>query len=326
MRSLLRKPTIAAWRSRLSERGRSEDGFTLIELLVSSLVLVALGAAVAESLISTAYVSGDQRRHSQAAEIAQQDQERLRGLSVSQLNTLNQVPARTVTVGGTAYTVTSTARFLNNTGGPSCLPGAAAYFKIDSKVDWSPNPRGPVLVESIIAPPAGGTIRATVVNQIANPLAGVTVAASGPDVESAPTDSNGCAVLSGLPSGSYAVTYSAQGYVDLDGNLSPPNISAQVTSTGNSTPSTDPVTMGLAGTFTGIFKAYAGGNPTGGGEADYLSWYGAGAALQMTNSNNAQSASTQVAPSIASTGLFPFAFTPTTTPTYTNNYQVWAGK
>jgi len=338
MRSLLRKLTLAAWGSRpperrrseagfsLPERRSSEAGFTLIELLVSALVLVVLGAAVAESLISTASVSGDERRHSQAAEIAQQDQERLRGLSVAQLNSLGQVPPRTVTVGGTTYTVTSTSRFLNNTGGPSCQPGAAAYFKIDSKVDWSPNLRGAVVVESIIAPPAGGTIRAQVVDQIGSPVAGVTVSASGPDVESAPTDTTGCAVLSGLPSGSYGVTYGTQGYVDPDGNLSPPNITAQVTSTGNSTPSTDPVTMGLAGTFVGNFKAYAGGNATAGGEADYLSWYGSGAAVQMTNSKSAQSTSTQPATSIASTGLFPFAFTPTTTPTYTNNYQVWAGE
>jgi type II secretory pathway pseudopilin PulG len=307
--------------------GDSEAGFTLIELLVSSLILVSIGAAVAQSLIATAYVSGDQRRHSQAAGIAQQDQERLRGLSVAQLNSLNQVPPRTVNVGGTNYTVTSSSRFLNNTGGPSCQPGAAAYFKIDSSVTWTPNPRGPILVESIIAPPAGGTVRAQVLDQIGGPLQGVSVSASGPDVESAPTDNTGCAVLSGLASGSYAITYAAQGYVDRDGNLSPPNITAQVTSTGNTSPSQDPVTMGLAGTFTGNFKAYAGGAATGaGGEADYLSWYGAGSALSMTGSNSAKSASSLPANTIASTALFPFAFTPTTTPSYANNYQVWAGK
>src|SRR6516164_8762936 len=100
---LLRTATLRCWSSRLSAVKDSEAGFTLIELLVSALILVVIGAAVAQSLIETAYVSGDQRRHAQAAEIAQQDQERLRGLSVQQLNTLNQVPPRTVSIGANRY-------------------------------------------------------------------------------------------------------------------------------------------------------------------------------------------------------------------------------
>ena len=156
---------------------RSEAGFSLIELLVSALLLVSIGAATAEALIATTYISGDQRRHSQAAQIAQDDQERIRGLSVAQLNSLNQASTRTVTVGGTSYTVTSTSKFLNNTGGPSCIPGAAAYFQIVTAVDWTSNKRGPVVTESIIAPPAGGTIRATVKDQLGGPLPGVSVSA-----------------------------------------------------------------------------------------------------------------------------------------------------
>src|SRR5262249_14310009 len=148
-------------------------------------------------------------------------------------NSLNQVPPRTVTVAGVPYTVTSSARFLNNTGGPSCIPGAAAYFKIDSSVDWASNRRGPVIIESIIAPPAGGTIRAQVHDQTDAPLQGATITANGPDYEAAPTDSNGCAVLSGLPTGTYNLTYGLTGFVDPDGNSSPQGIVANVSSTGN---------------------------------------------------------------------------------------------
>ena len=305
---------------------RSEAGFSLIELLVSALLLVSIGAATAEALIATTYISGDQRRHSQAAQVAQDDQERIRGLSVAQLNSLNQASTRTVTVAGTAYTVTSTTKFLNNTGGPSCIPGAAAYFQIVTAVDWSSNKRGPVVTESIIAPPAGGTIRATVRDQTALPnsgVPGVAVSATGPDVETAPTDTTGCAVLSGLPAGTYNVTYAKPGFVDPNGLASPPNVTATVTSTGNSTPSPDPVYMGLAGTFTATFQAFVGINQTDTGEADYLSWYGAGGWQSMDNSNYAPATAAGVATTLGSAGLYPFAFTG---PSYASNYQVWAGK
>ena len=107
-------------------------------------------------------------------------------------------------MGGFAFSVTSSTKFLNNSGGPSCIPGAAAYFQIVSAVDWAANKRGPVMTESIIAPPAGGTIRATVYDQTGTRtgVPGVAVTANGPDYETAPTDATGCAVLSGLPAGS----------------------------------------------------------------------------------------------------------------------------
>jgi Tfp pilus assembly protein PilV len=321
-RFLLWKSTRTTRRVRLPLL-RAEDGFTMIELLVSSLILVFIGAAVAEALIATAFFSSDQRRRSQASQLAQQDQERLRGLSVAQLNSLNTVAPRTVTVGGTAYTITSSSRFLNNTGGPSCIPGAAAYFKIDSSVNWAANKRAPVVVESIIAPPAGGTIRAQVWDQVGAGLPGVSVAANGPDYEIAPTDSNGCAVLSGLPTGNYNVTYGLTGYVDPDGNSSPPGITATVSSTGNAIPTKDPVRMGQAGSVTGTFEAP--GSAGLHGEADTMSWYGAGSSLSMANSKSAQTSNGAVARSIASTAMFPFAFTGGSTPSYSNNYQVWAG-
>src|SRR5207245_1014222 len=161
------------------------------------------------------------------------------------------------------------------------------------------------------------------------PLPGVSVSATGPDYEVAPTDTNGCAVLSGLPSGTYNVAYGLTGYVDPDGHSTPPGITATVSSTGNALPSTDPVKMGLAGTITGQFKAYvitgATQTNTAPGEADTLSWYGNGSSLLMTNSNSAQTSNGAVAGSIASTAMFPFAFTGGASPSYANNYQVWAG-
>jgi Tfp pilus assembly protein PilV len=302
----------------------SEAGFTLIEMLVSSLLIVAIGAAVAQALVASAYLSGDQRRRSEAAQIAQQDQERLRGLSVAQLNSLNQVAPRSVAVAGSTFTVSSTSQFLDTTGGPSCNPGAAAYFKIVSTVNWASNARKPVTTESIVAPPAGGTIRAQVQDETGSPLPNVTVSANGPDVESASTDSAGCAILSGLPSGSYALTYSLAGYVDRNGASPLTGINATVSSTGNSIPSTNPVVMGKAGYVTAVFGIPAGTTTWPGGEADYLSWYGAGSGASMASPKSLPSTSpAPVAPSLSTGGLFPFIFTPGG---YASNYQIWAGK
>ena len=81
--------------------------------------------------------------------------------------------------------------------------------------------------------------------------------------------------------------------------------------------------MGLAGTFTATFQAFAGITQTDTGEADYVSWYGNGGVQSMDNSNYAPSTAAGVATTLGSAGLYPFAFAG---PSYVGNYQVWAGK
>ena len=56
-------------------------------------------------------------------------------MSDSQLTALHQT--RTVTLNNTQYTVTSTATFLDATGGSSCTSRGAAYFKLTSTATWT---------------------------------------------------------------------------------------------------------------------------------------------------------------------------------------------
>jgi hypothetical protein len=153
----------------------------------------------------------------------------------------------------------------------------------------------------------------------------VSVTANGPDYEVAPTDSNGCAVLSGLPAGDYDVSYALSGFVGPDGDSPVLGGTTTVTSTGNATPTT--VRMGLAGSITATFSAYASSvtpNPfTDGGEADMLSWYGTGASQSMSANKSAPTSPGPLSTSLTTTALYPFEFTG---PSYANNYQVWAGK
>ena len=327
------------------DRVAEEAAFTLVEVLVTALLVALIGGAAASALVATAYTSADQRHRSQAAQIAERDQERLRGLTADQLNGLNQNSV--VTLDGTAYQLNSTASFLSSSGVNSCgAPGfgATAYFRTVSTVNWNANiipvtgvnRRPPVVEESVITPPAGGTLLAQVVDQTgAAGVPGVTVVASGPDYASGMTDSNGCTELADLSPGSYTVTFTDPGYVDATGNASPTS-AATVTATGTSRPTNNPITMGLAGTINANFTAAGSAGNLTGQQANAIAWFGNGTSSRMsgykTNPSTCSSqpttcttAATLIPASNASPNtvtLFPFEFTG---PSYAGNYQVWAG-
>lgn len=316
--------------SRLPDFG-SESGFTLIEMLITALIVAMIAAAVAVGLISTARISADQRRHSEAAALAQQDQERMKGMSSKQLYGLNQ--NWTVTVDGTAYNGNSTATFLSSTGASTCSPaglGSASYFSVGSTVTWASDTRLPVKEDSIITPPAGGALLVQVKDQNETPVSGVNVAATGPDYENASTDQTGCAIFGGLPTGNYTAALSTAGnaYVDVDGNPNPTS-TAQVSSAGTSAPDVgNPWHMGLAATVTANFSAVVNNTVASpqyvmqsGQQVNSLSWYGAGSSLSMSKSQFNAAASPPDA-SIATDQLFPFSLTG---PNYTGTYQLWAG-
>jgi type II secretory pathway pseudopilin PulG len=312
--------------SRARARARSQSGFTIIELIVSALIVVVFGTAMAQALIDSNQVSTDQRSHSQADGVAEQDQERLRGMSAQELIAANG-QQRTVPLDGRAFTVTSTSQFLNSSGGASCGTsgaGAAAYYKVISSVNWPGNLRPPVVEQSIITPPGGGILLTQVENQIAAPVSGVSVAATGPDDESATTDSSGCTVLAGLPSGSYNLTLTLAGYVDQNGNASPLSRTATVTGTGTAAPSGgNPVYMAQAGTISAVLTSN--GGALTGQEADALTWDGTGATYSMSGPKTYGPLSSPAAtlPTSGGIELYPFAFTG---PSYTNDYHVWPGK
>jgi prepilin-type N-terminal cleavage/methylation domain-containing protein len=333
-RYLLSKSIDAPMRAARRADRDSQAGFTLIEVLVSATIIAFIAAAVATGLIANASVSADQRRHSEADQLAQQDQERLKGLSSKQLFGLNQ--NWNITVDGTTYNGTSQATFLSSAGASTCSPaglGAASYYNVVSTVTWGTNHRTPIKEESIITPPAGGALLTQVKDQNQNPVQGIGVSASGPDFESALTDAMGCTIFGGLPTGQYTVALSLpSGWVDPEGDPTPTD-TAQVTSTGTAAPDHgNPMHAALAGTLNANFTTVANtgtvSNPVygtiAGQKAHALSWYGNGAVLSMADSQALVPTTVPAAPIPASPSLqlFPFAFAG---PSYTGNYQVWAG-
>ncbi|HUA06823.1 MAG TPA: prepilin-type N-terminal cleavage/methylation domain-containing protein, partial [Solirubrobacteraceae bacterium] len=71
---------------RVRARLASQRGFTLIEVLVSALVTTLIATAVAGALVTNTDIISNQNSRSQAETLAEQDQERLKGLSAEQLD------------------------------------------------------------------------------------------------------------------------------------------------------------------------------------------------------------------------------------------------
>jgi prepilin-type N-terminal cleavage/methylation domain-containing protein len=347
----------------MRQLGGSEDGFTIIEMLVSALLVAVIAAGLTLALAGSTRVSALQRSQSEADALAQQDQERLKGLSAEQLSSLG-TSTRQVTLGatgatgisgaanstgaatGTTFNVVSSAAFVNSSGSSTCSSSgtsSAAYYGATSTVWWgTANSAGTgpanvvdeVQAKSEITPPDGGVLVVQVDNQTGAGLPGVQVAASGSDDASGTTDSNGCVVLAGLSQGSYTVTYTDSGYISSTGSTSPVTESATLTNVGSGTPSGgNPLYMGPAGSVNAQFTTGESGSSCSGGspctlsgqEADAFSWYGAGSSQSMSASSNYDPGTTPAAtlPSSGYESLYPFEFTG---PSYTGNYQVWAGE
>jgi Tfp pilus assembly protein PilV len=311
--------------SRSRSRLAGEDGVTLVEVLVS-MMLVGLIALSFMGFDVVQRTSADQRRVAQATQIAQADQERLRGMSADQLASLNQT--RNVTMDNTVFTVTSTGKYqTGSTGADSCASTAASadYAKVTSTVNWTANNRSPVSETSLITPRAGGSLIVQAQDQGAAALPGVTVTATGNDtnnngiVRSGTTDSTGCVIFGSLPIGTYTVVSSLSGYVDKSGSSTPTN---QITTTpGNTTNLT--VRLAQPGkiqatAFVGVYNT----NSTVASRAPAVSWVNSQMATASVYDPSSNENPAPMPPTPAN--AYPF-IVGTTGTDFTGNYAVYAG-
>jgi Tfp pilus assembly protein PilV len=227
-------------------RGRlaasSQEGFALIEVVISALIVVATTGGVVTLLSATGRSGAEQRHRAQAFSIAQEDQARMRAIQITSLN--NAMKPQTVTLNGTPYTVTSSSSFVSDKTGSTKCTGtsvSADYVRLGSKVTWPQMRAAPVILESIVAPVSGsldpysGSLAITVKNAAVQGVAEAGLSGTGAGTFSGYTDSEGCALFGGLPSGSYTLTPSLSSeYVDFNGKA-PATKSITVTA-GNVTP------------------------------------------------------------------------------------------
>jgi type II secretory pathway pseudopilin PulG len=210
-----------------------EAGFMLIETIVAALLLVVIALAVLSSLDAATKTAGANKGRTIASALAEQDQERMRGLSITQLSNLRGQQA--ITVGGAAYTVTSRADWVRDSANSTetCTDSGTQsdYVRITSTVTSGivGTATRPVTVQGIVAVPVGsfgpnqGTLTIKVLNRDGNPVKDMGVTGSGPTALSDTTNDLGCAVFGFIPTGSYTAQLNKTGWVDIARN----QISAQ---------------------------------------------------------------------------------------------------
>jgi prepilin-type N-terminal cleavage/methylation domain-containing protein len=118
-------------RESIETDGRTgEEGFTLAEVIVSIALFTVISFAVMFALVTLVKFTGVTQNRVAAANLARQEVEKLRG----QNSTLSQldVSASTVTLKGTAYTVTPV---MSPAANATCNPGAARNVTVN--VTWN---------------------------------------------------------------------------------------------------------------------------------------------------------------------------------------------
>jgi type II secretory pathway pseudopilin PulG len=208
-----------------SERPRDgEAGFALVEVIVSAAVLAMVALAVLAGVDAAGRSSGREKARAVMVSLAEQDQERLRGIPAKDVTNVDS-PAP-VTLNGATYTITSTALYVDDaTGGTdSCANSkdVASYIRITSSVTSTGfgGNSAPVKISSLVEPPVSnvdageGYLAVKVNDRNGTGVPGVTVHADGPNVRDADTNDAGCAVFGPVGVGTYDITFTKTGYVD----------------------------------------------------------------------------------------------------------------
>jgi type II secretory pathway pseudopilin PulG len=207
----------------------SESGFAIIEVVVSAAVLAIVAMAVLAGIDGATGSSAREKARAVAANLAEQDQERLRAMSVDTLTAVPQAPP--ITIDGVTYTIKSEAGWVtDDTGGtPACgsTTNRSEYFHITSTV--TSNIVGlrvpPVKIDSLVSPTvayaqAHGTFGAKVVDRHGTGIPGIFVSAksSTTTLTTQKTDPSGCAIWRSIPIGTYTATINVGGYGDEKGD------------------------------------------------------------------------------------------------------------
>src|SRR4051794_34382411 len=164
--------------------------------MVSALLVGIMSVGVLNSIDGAQKVSGRDKSRSVAASLAQQDQERLRSMTVSNLSTVSSTPRQaTVCANGASgcvrYYVASQSSWVADSSSTSTctLSSARSYnLQVTSTVTWDGQGNAPSIVQkSLVAAPPGTSggaqgslaVRLREVDGI-TPLSGVSVNLTGP--------------------------------------------------------------------------------------------------------------------------------------------------
>jgi Tfp pilus assembly protein PilV len=210
-----------------------EAGFALIEVIVSAVVLATVALAILAGVDAAARSTGREKAKAVAVSLAEQDQERMRGIAAKQVTEVADLGP--YTINGATYNVDSEAQWVDDaTGGTdSCANSGtkASYIRMTSTVTAG-NLTAPVVISSLVEPPisnadAGeGYLAVQVNDKDGKGVQGVAVHGAGPTVDDVTTNQAGCAVFGRVGVGDYDFTLTKAGFVDEFGRS--PGLKKQV--------------------------------------------------------------------------------------------------
>jgi type II secretory pathway pseudopilin PulG len=206
----------------IRQRLTDERGMTLIEVMMSAALVVTIAGAVLGSVNGAEKTSGQTAAEAVGGNLAQQDQERLRGLRVAQLGNLYQ--NSTIRVRGVNYNVESSGTYVSDsTQTAGCTSTSTAnYIRITSSVS-APILKNPVDISSLVNPGVGtlgdnnGGLVVQITDRNGAGVANIPVTISGPGHYTQETSAQGCAFFAYVPIGAYTMTYDQPGWVDKTG-------------------------------------------------------------------------------------------------------------
>jgi type II secretory pathway pseudopilin PulG len=202
----------------------------MIEVVVAVFIFAVLVIAMTITMDSSLNLVRNDRNRSVAANLASQEMDTVRTTDFTALPIGQSVT--TQDVGGVVYTITRESEWVTKSAsaGACDAPSGSrpAYVRVNVAVTW-PSMRGvpPVESNTIITPPVGaydpvtGHIGVKVLDRDGQPQGMILATISGPTSQSQQTNSDGCAFFAFVPEGSYTVSVSAAGYVDLQGVSAP---------------------------------------------------------------------------------------------------------
>ncbi len=232
----------------LADERASESGVTLIEVVISALLVAVIVIGTLSGFDSAGRAVADQRRHNQATLFAAQDEERLRGMNVTELGrygtkkyTLNESGTEFKSgEKGTQYTLESKARFVSaEKEAFTCeTEGTADYIQTTSAVTWAAlgsgsSKREAVSQSSIVPIPTSDSLLVEVENQLGQPVEGATIKVTGKATGSKYeqlTPESGCVIFGALSDSEVTMTASKTGWINMELE-SEPKQEAQLSST-----------------------------------------------------------------------------------------------
>jgi Tfp pilus assembly protein PilV len=223
----------------LAAEGRSESGVTLIEVVISAMLVAIIVVGTLTGFDSASRATTKLRQRNQATLLAGQDQERLRGMNITELGRLG-VKTAPIEQNGTKFTIESSAQFVSAAKEEfSCeaSPSTSDYIQTTSKVSWASltkqNREAEAVTQSSLVPvPTSSSLLVNVRNQANEDVAGATVKVTG---ESATyeqtTPESGCVIFGALPDSKVKITATKTGWINEQLETEPAATEAQLSTT-----------------------------------------------------------------------------------------------